>query len=124
MKAKELQQEALTRATTFQSVMNYGPIINGFIEKGIAALDIRPRENVFTYNAWLALGRQVRKGEHGIKVVTFVTCKKQDKKTGEESAYRRPWSTTVFHVSQTEALAPELDATDENVPFAGGEVQS
>jgi hypothetical protein len=33
---------------------------------------------VFTYHAWRALGRQVRRGEHGVKVVTFVTVADKD----------------------------------------------
>lgn len=71
--------------------------------KGIPESDIKPRENVFTFNAWKALGRHVRKGEHGVAVVTFIECTKEDKETGEKKAFRRPWATTVFHVSQTEA---------------------
>jgi antirestriction protein ArdC len=124
MRKQAIQDEALTRARTFQSVMNYRGIFEGFSERGIPMAEIMPRENVFTYNAWLALGRQVRKGEHGVKCVTFVTCKKTDKKTGEETGFRRPWTTTVFHVSQTEPIAAELDATDENEEFAGEGVQS
>jgi antirestriction protein ArdC len=98
--------------------MNYAGIFEGFMAKGIPESAIIPRENVFTYNAWLALGRQVRKGEHGVKVVTFIACKdkKQEEKDGKPHPYRRPWSTTVFHISQTDVM---LDATEENVPFAG-----
>lgn len=77
---------------------------------GIAETEILPRENVFTFKAWKALGRSVKKGEHGVRVITYVRCKSKtgetDERTGEEktTAYRRPWTTTVFHVSQTEAL--------------------
>ena len=119
MTKKELQSQALTNATVNQSVMNYASIFAGFMARGIAEAAIRPRENVFTYNAWLALGRQVRKGEHGVKVVTFVPMSKEDKETGEKKRIgRRPWTTTVFHESQTEPAEP--DATGENVPpFAG-----
>ena len=42
--------EALSRATTGLSMSNY-PTIYGFKEKGIPESEIRPRENVFTYNA-------------------------------------------------------------------------
>ncbi len=147
MTKKEMQSQALANATQNQSLMNYASIFNGFMARGIPEAEIMPRENVFTYNAWLALGRQVRKGEHGVKVVTFVDCDEKDKKTGEKNgkSYRRPWTTTVFHVSQTDAIQPEpfdlspwdadyqhgencscvaciepeLDATDENVEFAG-----
>ena len=63
----EQQSEALSRATNGDSRLNYPAIINGFEAKGIT--DAEPRVNVFTYNAWKAKGRQVLKGEHGIKVV-------------------------------------------------------
>ena len=69
---QELQQEALSRAVSGQSVCNYREIFAGFMARGIPEEDIKPRENVFTYNAWRALGRQVRKGEHGVKCLTFI----------------------------------------------------
>jgi antirestriction protein ArdC len=68
-------------------------------------------------NAWKALGRSVRKGEHGVKVATFIECSGvgRDPASGEEKAvsYRRPWTTTVFHVSQTEHRRKDfLDPTE------------
>ena len=78
-----IQQEALTRAVTSQSLTNYVPIIQAFMARGIPESEILPRENVFTYNAWRALGRQVRKGEHGVKILTFLHKSKTDKVTGK-----------------------------------------
>jgi hypothetical protein len=48
----------------------------------------------------------VRRGEHGVKITTFIESKSKeiDKDTGEPKLIRRPWTTTVFHVSQTEPL--------------------
>jgi hypothetical protein len=43
--------EALSRATTGLSMSNYPTIYGGFMEKGIPESEIKPRENVFTYNA-------------------------------------------------------------------------
>jgi hypothetical protein len=43
--------EALSRATTGLSMSNYPTIYGGFKEKGIPESEIKPRENVFTYNA-------------------------------------------------------------------------
>lgn len=103
-KRQGIAEEALSRATGNISTMNYGPIIMGFIDKGIPENEIRPRENVFTFHAWRALGRTVRKGEKGIKCVTWVPIRKEDKETGEVIHGKRPWTATVFHVSQTEAL--------------------
>jgi N-terminal domain of anti-restriction factor ArdC len=108
---QEMQQEALSRAVGNQSLSNWPAIFAGFSAKGIAENDIRPRENVFTYHAWRALGRQVRRGEHGIKVTTFVPMTKKtgenDPNTGEEKKVpigKRAWTATVFHVSQTDPI--------------------
>ena len=98
------QVEALSRAVNGMSPGNYPAIFAGFMAKGVPESEIRPRENVFTYQAWRALGRQVRRGEHGVKVVTFVEMAKEDKETGEKKPFRRPWTTTVFHISQTDAV--------------------
>jgi antirestriction protein ArdC len=53
-----------------------------------------------------ALGRTVRRGEHGVKVLTFIerVGKETDESTGERKIMRLAWNTTVFYVSQTEAL--------------------
>jgi antirestriction protein ArdC len=96
------QFESLVRAKNSQSTMNYGEIFRGFAAMGID--DVQPRENVFTFKAWQALGRVVRKGEHGIKVVTFVPI--EAKGAAKELAKRMtiPRTTTVFHISQTEPI--------------------
>ena len=97
----EQQSEALSRATNGASLLNYPAIIDGFVAKCIT--DVEPRVNVFTYNAWKAKGRQVLKGEHGVKVVTWIDCKSKDidPDTGEPKQYKRAKSATVFHISQT-----------------------
>ena len=104
MTSLEIQREALNRAVQGQSVANYSPIFQGFAAKGIPEEQIKPRENVFTFNAWKALGRSVRRGEHGIKVTTVRQVTKRNKETGEEESYSLPWTTTVFHISQTEEV--------------------
>ncbi len=105
----EMQQEALSRAIGNVSLTNWPAIFAGFTAKGIPESDIRPRENVFTYHAWRALGRQVRRGEHGVKITTFVPMEEKtgeiDPQTGQEKKApigRRAWTATVFHVSQTD----------------------
>jgi N-terminal domain of anti-restriction factor ArdC len=98
----DMQAEALDNARNGASVTNYPAIYQGMMAKGIAEADIKPRENVFTFQAWKALGRSVKKGEHGVRVVTFVPV--TDKETGEVIG-RREHAATVFHVSQTESTA-------------------
>ena len=100
----EERVEALSRAVHGQSFGNFPAIFSGFAARGIPEPEIRPRENVFTYDAWRALGRYVRKGEHGVKVATIISCERENKETGEKETYSRPWTTTVFHVSQTEPM--------------------
>lgn len=106
-KVNDRQAEALSRALTGQSWSNYPAIVQGFKSRGIPEEQIQPRENVFTYQAWRALGRQVRKGEHGVRVVTFIKRDKktEDPQTGEVKfeTYSVPRTVSVFHISQTDA---------------------
>jgi len=106
-KVNERQAEALSRALTGKTWSNFPAIIQGFKARGIPEDQILPRENVFTYQAWRALGRQVRKGEHGVKVVTFIKRDKktEDTETGEVKlqTYSVPRTVSVFHISQTDA---------------------
>lgn len=97
------QTEALDRATQNQSLANYPAIIDGFLEKGIHEADIQPRVNVFTFNAWKALGRSVMKGEHGVRIHTWIVRTDEDD-DGNETTRRIPRTTTVFHVTQTKEL--------------------
>jgi hypothetical protein len=103
---EEARQEALSRAISGQSYTNFPAIFQGFAAKGIPESEIKPRENVFTFDAWKALGRIVRRGEHGVKVVTFIERPSRaiDPDTGERKIIRCPWTTTVFHISQTDPL--------------------
>ena len=105
MTSIEIQTQALSNARNNQALTNYPAIFSGFLDKGIAEAEILPRVNVFTFHAWKALGRSVRKGEHGVKVCTFVPiAAKVDATTGivVRSAGRAPRMTTVFHISQTQ----------------------
>lgn len=117
---------ALERATTQASMANYPAIIAGFIAKGIPESEIKPRENVFTFKAWRALGRIVRKGEHGVKIGTMIPVgdpeETVDPNTGEvlaEAPRTRPWTTTVFHISQTDPIS-----SDETRPSTPRSTQS
>lgn len=102
----EMQAEALTRATANGSVSNYPAIFRGMMEKGIPEDQILPRVNIFTYNAWKALGRQVMKSERGVRVTTWVKRPERRNDAGEvtRKGANFPRHTTVFHVSQTEAV--------------------
>ena len=103
-KANQLASDSLHNATSRESTMNYGAIIRGFVDMNIPISDIKPRENVFTFNAWRGLGRSVSKGQHGVAICTFVPRRVTDNKTGEIKETRMPRQTTVFHITQTEPL--------------------
>ena len=105
MTKQAMRAEALDRATTGQSWTNYPAIFAGFTEKGIPEAEILPRENVLTFQAWKAKGRHVRRGEHGVRVTTWIDVAETRDDSGSvvRKAGRRPWSAVVFHVSQTEA---------------------
>jgi hypothetical protein len=118
-----MQQEALNNATMNDSTFNYGAIMSGFMAKGIPESDIIPRVNVFTFNAWKAKGRSVKKrpddvapGSYGVKVVTWVPVKDRD--TGEVTG-RSPREATVFHISQTESDAERAERMAANPRPAG-----
>lgn len=90
-------EAALSRARDQQSTANYSAIFAGFEAKGIATNEIKPRENIFTYSAWLAQGRQVRKGEHGVRIRSVL--QKGNRKINVGAA--------VFHINQTDPIDPK-----------------
>ena len=98
-------QEALERIQQNPSVANYAAVVAGFAERGIPAEEIIPKENVFTFNAWKAKGRRVKKGEHAIKILTWVpiTSKKSDGDDAKRTKLR-PSRCALFHISQTQAI--------------------
>ncbi len=104
--AKETPAEALARIQAGFS-KNDALVVALFAARGIDPAEIEPRENVLTYRAWQAKGRQVCKGERSVRISTFIPIPaKVDESTGEilEPASSRPWTAAVFHVSQTKAV--------------------
>jgi protein-L-isoaspartate O-methyltransferase len=102
-RSAEIQSESLSRAVNGTSTENEVLAIEAFSARGIPPEDIRPRENVFTFNAWKALGRQVRKGEKSVHLPTRKTCRKK-KPDGTDDVYTVPWTAYVFHISQTDPI--------------------
>lgn len=96
------QHEALSRAKNGDSDANYKAILIGFLAKGLPSANILPRENIFTYNAWKALKRQVNRGEKGVKVITWISAKSKSETDDQSRKFRK--FTTVFHISQTSAI--------------------
>ena len=105
MEKVAMRAEAYGRAVQGQTLGNYPAIVNGFMARGLAPDDIRPRENVFTYSAWKHQGRQVRKGEKGVAITTFIPVSEKKDAGGKvtRKGGTRPRTAYVFHVSQTDA---------------------
>jgi len=101
MNKQDAQKAALARIEQNPSEANFATVIEEFMERGIPEEDILPKENVLTFQAWLAKGRCVKKGEHGVHFTVFIPVRDPDEK-GKQKTY--PKSTTVFHITQTEEL--------------------
>ena len=106
------RQEALERVMESDSVANYDAIFDGFAALGIARAEVLPRVNVFTFDAWIAQGRVVKRGQHGVKIRTVIECTKTDPETGEITPVRKARTTTVFHITQTTELGSDSTASD------------
>ena len=103
---RETPAEALARIQNGFS-RNDALVVALFAARGIDPATIEPRENVLTYRAWQAKGRQVRRGEKSVRISTFIPIPaKLDPVTGKviEPASSRPWTAAVFHVSQTKTV--------------------
>ena len=101
------QSAALDRARSSNSTANFGAIYAGFTAKGIPYGDITPRVNVLTFNAWKALGRRRAQGRAWRSHHDLGRNDQDRTPRGAPSAtFRRPKTTTVFHISQTDPVAP------------------
>lgn len=76
-------------------------VINAMTVESARTCGCKAYESVFTYNRWRAMGYQVRKGEHGIKIGTFAPV--TDKET-KEIIGKRPWTSTVFCRCQVDKI--------------------
>lgn len=122
---QQMALEALSRARSNPSMANFGTVIEAFAARGIDPCDIDPKTNVFTYNAWRALGRQVRRGEKSVKITTFIPTGPKDEPTAPQtqpngtpapSRGMRPVTACVFHISQTDPI--DAPSTPEATPAA------
>jgi predicted RNA methylase len=85
---RENSRQALERIEKGENTANHQTIIDEFSKRGIPLDEIQPRENVFTYHAWQAKGRQVMKrpphipsGQYGVKIpVVFEKVDPETKK--------------------------------------------
>ncbi len=113
MTKQEIAIQALNRAENNESVSNYDAIYEGFKAIGIAEDDIEPRVNVFTFNAWKAKGRFVKKGEKGVRIITYIQVDKKEENSEEIKKVLKKRQTTVFHISQTIPLNEPTEAENK-----------
>lgn len=106
-----MQNEALDRAEHGRTCGNDLLIVTAFAARGINAT---PRVDCFTFNAWRALHRHVKKGEHGVHVPVYAHVEDVDQDTGKKTEHTIPTGATVFHVSQTD---PDEDRTPIALPL-------
>ena len=103
--SKETPAEALARIQNGFS-KNDALVVALFAARGIDPAEIEPRENVLTYRAWQAKGRQVCKGERSVRISVYIPIDEKRDENGvvTRRAGSRPWTSAVFHVSQTKAV--------------------
>ena len=84
------------QATTFERLSQANMMILTAIAHS-KGCNCAPYTDWFTYNRWLAQGFQVKKGEHGTKITTWIPMTKKDPETGENQDIGvKPRTTTVF----------------------------
>ena len=98
------QAMTATQAQTFtrKSLSSEMTLADAARERGCSC---RPYVDWFTYRRWKAQGFQVQKGEHGVKLTTYIPVFKTDPVTGEKVPNgTRPRRTTVFCRCQTKPI--------------------
>ena len=100
--------EAWTRFLEFARVFHRYSINNLLL-----ILSQRPdATRVAGYRTWQSVGRQVTKGQRGIRIFggRDVVTREEDERTGEETEHRsrRFFPVSVFDISQTEPIDPDV----------------
>lgn len=103
------QSEAWTRFLDFAQVFHRHSINNLLL-----ILAQRPdATRVAGYRTWQSVGRQVTKGQRGIRIFggRDVVTREEDERTGEETEHRtrRFFPVSVFDISQTEPVDPDAE---------------
>lgn len=68
-------------------------------------------ENPFylTFRQAESIGRKVKKGSKGIRLIRIIDKKEENPKTGEVKTVKRPVGFTVFNITQTESVDLDLE---------------
>jgi hypothetical protein len=103
MTAQEKQEKA-QQAKTFDtfSAQNYS------ILKAKLACTCEPYQDIFTFNRWSLQGYKINKGEHALKIMTYVKYDIRDKNDNIVKTISKPKTTNVFcrcQVTQQKQIA-------------------
>lgn len=119
------QVEALTDSDRWRAFLDFsGSFYRFSLNNALLILAQHPTAStVAGFRAWQAKGRQVRKGEHGIKILGYSTKKttEQDPATGEETtrvAVRYP-ILSVFALDQTDPIDGTVDTSTVTTVLSG-----
>ena len=63
-----------------------------------------PYHDWYTYARWRAQGYHVRRGEHGVRLTTYVERETRDEDGEIIGVYRRPWVAHVFCRCQVDRI--------------------
>lgn len=107
------QVEELRNSDAWQRFLDFAQSFHRYsINNLLLILSQKPEAtHVAGYRTWQNLGRQVRKGERGIRIFGGREVRRtvEDEKTGEEKEQRRTrfFPVSVFDMSQTDPINPE-----------------
>ena len=118
--------EALHDSDAWQRFLDYARSFHRYSLNNLLLIaSQRPdAHNVAGYRAWQALGRQVRKGETGIRILGGRSFTKTvENEHGEEEEHHgvRFFPVSVFDYSQTDPIDPEADNPAEIAPPLEGD---
>lgn len=106
-------ENSLANASRHAPNSNDIPVIMEFQTRGLSSDKVHtfgPEQNVYTYNAWQAKGRQVRKGERSVRCTVWIpvvvkgkpdAIRESDRKDRTRS---RMHNACLFHISQTDPI--------------------
>lgn len=121
------QVETLRDSGAWQRYLDFARSFHRYsINNLLLILSQKPEaSHVAGYRTWQKLGRQVRKGERGIRIFggRDAVTTEEDEKTGEEKQIRRRrfFPVSVFDMSQTDPTSDENDPNELAQDLEGGD---
>ena len=123
LQIKEELEADPTRLRSFdQQTQSYARY--NLVNRILILLEMPTATDVATYKGWQAQGRQVRKGEHGIKINAPMTRKKKDGQEGEGAKAEPQDSDERGELAGYRQMSVfDISQTDERAEAAHGEIE-